>query len=356
MLDQEQIARLKELLAAVKSVLVMLKSQPSLDQVATAIALAKSLTQAGKEVILASPEELSGEALDLLGADLVKQKLGNQDLTISFPYEETAVDKVSYHISDDNSSFYLIIKPHKGHKPLDANRVQLDYTGAAAEMVFLVGVHEFDQLEHLYDSYKQLYESATIVTLHTFEPEIGGIKLDLSGKSCLSEAVFGLLGQLELTLDADSATNLLLVIERATEDFRSLATTAETFEMVGALMRLGARRLRRSQPPPEAILTEEKPRHAVVEVVPESVATITSHPAPAFSDNTTFGQALQRKKPTQLGWAFADDHEQSAGQKLLGRRLAANFSRPETIHHQSKTQCQMAQRERPDCRRCNLYH
>src|SRR5690606_36893853 len=85
----------------------------------------------------------------------------------------------------------------------------------------------------------------TTVTFHTFQPEIGTIKLDASGASSLSEAMAQLLWQLQLSVTQVDATNLLTVIEQSTQNFRSLSTSAETFETVAQLLRQGARR---SQP------------------------------------------------------------------------------------------------------------
>ncbi len=245
MISQEKVEQLQSLLADVNSALVLLGASPSLDQVASALALSNALQLQGKQVVLASPDALSEEFSSLPGVDEVKQQLGSKNLSVSFAYQQSAVDKVSYHISDDNSTFYLVIKPQKGHEPLDAKTVQFDYTGADADMIFLVGVHQYDALEHLYTGYEQLYEQAAVVTLHTFEPSIGHVKLDVSGSTSLSEGAAGLLKKLGYQIDGDAATNLLAGIEQGTQSFKSLTTTADTFEVVAHLMRSGARRLSR---------------------------------------------------------------------------------------------------------------
>jgi len=53
-----------------------------------------------------------------------------------------------------------------------------------------------------------------------------------------------LLQELDVTFDAEISTNLLTAIESATQTFRSLSVTAQTFEIAGKLLSMGARRVR----------------------------------------------------------------------------------------------------------------
>lgn len=245
MFTSDQVSQLRELVSTAQSILVMLPSEAKLDQIASGMALTTCLEQAGKQVTLLSPTPLGLDQQSLGGISQVHTQLGNRDLTVSFDYHPEAVDKVSYHIDDQQQRFYLVIKPQKGQKPLDKSTVQFTYTGAEADIIFLIGIHDFDSLEQLYFGFEQLYQTAIVVTFHTFEPSIGSFKLDASGTSSLSESMSVLLQGLGYPLIADAATNLLSAIERETDNFQSLAMSAETFEIVAWLMRSGGRRSHR---------------------------------------------------------------------------------------------------------------
>ena len=245
MFTSEQAQQLGEVVTTAQTVLVVLPTQPTLDQTATALALTSALETLQKQVTVITPQPLVEPLSQLAGADLIQNQIGNRDLAVSFAYTPEAVDKVSYHIDEAQQRFYLVIKPQKGHKPIDQTTVDFSYTGAEADIVFLIGVHSFDSLEHLYFGYEQLYQTAVIVTFHTFQPEIGTFKLDASGTSSLSESVTLLLQQTGWTLTPEAATNLLQAIEQATDHFQSLSTSAETFEVTAWLMRAGARRSKR---------------------------------------------------------------------------------------------------------------
>jgi nanoRNase/pAp phosphatase (c-di-AMP/oligoRNAs hydrolase) len=247
MVNNETLQSLSELLEQVNTCLVILGTNPSYDQVATSLALGEALQAGGKEVTLISPEEIPSEAHSLMGLERFQYKLGNQSLSIKFPYQAEAVDKVSYHISDDEETFYLMIKPQKGHAPLDTKQVSFDYVGADADMIFLVGVHQFESLDHVYQGFEELYERAPIVTIHSFEPEIGNLKINTSKHAAYSQAMVAVLQHLQLPLSAGAATNLLAGIEMVTDGMSSSLTTAETFDVVAMLLRQGARRLRPHQ-------------------------------------------------------------------------------------------------------------
>lgn len=244
----ETLDQLKDHIASAQTMIVLLGPKATYDQVSAGLALTEALQNLGKEVVVACPTEVASAASNLVGVEQIQQKLGNQNLSIKFPYQAEAVDKVSYHISDNNETFYLIIKPQKGAKPLDANQVTFDYTGADSDMIFLVGVHELEALEHLYQGYEELFERATVVSMHTFETEVGNLKIDISKYGSYSQAMVAIFQHLELPIVGNVPTNLLAGIEVTSEGFTAATTTADTFEAVAQLMRQGARRLRPYKP------------------------------------------------------------------------------------------------------------
>ncbi len=249
MITADQSVQIKELLAQANTILVIVGPKATVDHWAAASALVGGLEATGKQVTFLSPiPALTEIEAKLPELPVAQNQLGNRDLSISFEHQIEAVDKVSYHIDEQAHRFYLVIKPQKGSKPLDAQTVEFSYTGAEADLIFLIGVHELEQLDQLYFGYEQLYQDVTTVTFHNFETNIGTVKLNTSGSSSLSEAMALFVQELELPLTSSAATQLLVAVEETTDSFKSLATTADTFEVVAQLLRFGARRLRRQVP------------------------------------------------------------------------------------------------------------
>jgi hypothetical protein len=111
-------------------------------------------------------------------------------------------------------------------------------------MIFLVGVQSYESLGHLYEGYEQLFQTATVVTLTTFEPQFGTLKISAEDMSGLSELTTQILLALEVQVTEANATNLLAAIESKTDRLQSFSTTADTFQLVAELLRRGARRKR----------------------------------------------------------------------------------------------------------------
>ena len=281
MITTDQINTLKDYVKAARTVLVIVGSKPTEDQLSAATSLYLACNRLGKEAGLYAPKEIKQNGL--AGLDEQRQELGKQNLVVEFDYNEEAVDKVSYHISQETNKFYLTIKPKKGAKPLEKSSVEFNYAGADADLIFLVGVHELEDLEQLYFGYEPLFDNAIVVTLHSFQPELGNLQLDLSGTSSFSESLAYLLEELEVELNADMASNLLRGIENVTNNLQSRTANADTFETVAKLLRAGARRQRSS-----AVIEEDLPRS--VEFEPKKKNTKNS------SNDSNNSKAKRSKK------------------------------------------------------------
>jgi hypothetical protein len=247
MITPEQIELLKQYMQPSQRMLVVFPPTATFDQVASATALYLGLKEAGKDVSLLTPELVRAEFSSLVGIQDAGQNLGNKNLQVSFSYQEEMVDKVSYNIDEEHQKFYLVIQPKKGGKPLDTKTVEFSYTGADADLIFLVGVNDLETLEQLYIGYEDFYANTATVSLNSFETPFGTVRLTTDGSASFSEVTAFLLQELGVQIDSDIATNLLGGVEEATDNFRSLAATADTFEIVSRLMRAGARRVTRNK-------------------------------------------------------------------------------------------------------------
>lgn len=245
MLDQAVQGQFASHLDNAQTVVVILSAQAKRDAVAAATALTQSLVQHGKVVRLVAPKpkELQ-EHTGLTHLESIQNELGNQNLTISFPYVPEQVDKVSYHIGEETQRFYLTVKPKSGTDPINYSEVEFAYTGTTADVFITVGVNNLEDLDQLYYGYEDTYKDTSVLSLHTHTVSFAALSVDAGSMSSISEATAQLLFALELPVDMDAATNLLSGIETATRHFTSYAATAETFEVVSKLLRAGARRVR----------------------------------------------------------------------------------------------------------------
>lgn len=261
---QPQITQIKEFLDPAQSILVLISPNADLDILAASSALFLSLEKSGKEVVFASPDLPTDVDKNLAGLDQVRTEISNKNLIVGFDYDEDAVEKVSYHIGEKTNRFYLTVQPKKGHQPLNKDSVEVGYVGAEADLIFVVGVHNYEALEHLYLGSEQFFTDTTVVAINNFEAPVGDIKVNTAESINISSAVAELIRQTDLEISEDAATNLLLSIEEITDSFRSLSITPDLLETAAWLMRKGARRIRRAKATSQVKSVKVKPKTQVI--------------------------------------------------------------------------------------------
>ncbi len=243
MVTNEHLVFAREMVETAQVILVIFPSQSKHDVVAAAVSLAHGMEALGKHRQLLSPQNTDFPAV----VDLpLSDEVGNKDLRISFPYNENMVDKVSYSIDEDQGQFHLVVQPKSGAAPLDSTQVAFTYVGAQADLIITLGVSDLNSLEQLYVGYESLYADTPLISINTFDTSFGTLKLNISDKSSYCEGLYLLLESLGAPITDNVATTLLAGVEQETQMFRSQVTSADTFETIAKLLRLGARRLQSS--------------------------------------------------------------------------------------------------------------
>lgn len=247
------IEPVKQALISAKQILILLPQNPSVDSVAAALALHLALSKKGLSVSIGCPSQMTVQFNRLFGVDKIKPRIGNQNLVISFSYPEDSLEKVAYDKDPANQKFHLTIEPKAGMQPLDVSQVEYSYTGSSADAIFVIGARTLEDLGELYKSEKALLDnkSKTLVNLSSLDKnsQFGTVNIYDPTASGASEIMAAVIKGLELPLEPDMATNLLAGIEAATQNL-SQARSADTFEAVTELMRMGGQRNHLSAPTP----------------------------------------------------------------------------------------------------------
>lgn len=250
MVDQEQIAGLQSIIQAAESVLVIFSATADADLQGSVIALTQLLSSAGKNPRILTPHVQ--ESYFFAELQKAQTQLGQDNLIISLPYSAEKVDKVSYHISEEDQRFYLTIRPKQGSTPLSTEEVEFTYAGASADAIIILGITTQSEMEQLYFGYEELFASVPTLVITEGVANFGTHHFETSSYSSICEAVAQLIHQAEYTLSPDAATALLYGIEQRTKMLQSLSATAETFETVAHLLHAGARRVPHATEKPQA--------------------------------------------------------------------------------------------------------
>lgn len=246
MLSLDDQASLQKVFSTSQSFLILLRSQPSFDQVAAALALTMALQAAKKQVHLTCEQKLGPSHLALVGGDLVHQEVGNHSLQISFDYSEEMVENVSYNIDQQNKKFNLIVRPRKGFSGLDPTTVQYTHVGIDADTIIMIGITSFEQIQMMYAQDEAAFTQSHTIAINRQQTTFAETNIDVSTLTSTCEWMVELIKLWQLPMSSDVATDLLAGIESSTDAFRHASVTAETFEIIAQLMRLGAKRIRLS--------------------------------------------------------------------------------------------------------------
>lgn len=231
----------KSQILSAKAVLVLIPQNPTLDEVAAALALYLSVkSEEGKNVAVTSSSPMTVEFNRLVGVNKVVSESGNKNLVIKFlDYEAKAIEKVSYDI--DNGQFKLTVVPKSGVLAPTRDQVDISHSGISADLIVVVGGTNAQSFPTLSSS-----ELQGVKIVHVGTSPITGVATQVISfdrpASSISEIIATLIKESGMKLEPDTASNLIAGIEEGSNHFTSPATSAETFALVAELMKSGGRR------------------------------------------------------------------------------------------------------------------
>lgn len=239
-MDNNTLTHIGEIFSKNQSGVIALPSNASLDAVAAATALYLSLTVNTKNVGLACDNaELK---YDLVGINKIHNEIvtTGDNLVISFPYVDGAVDKVDYNIQGEN--FNIVISPQPNFPKLDPQKIKFSYIGGIINFVIVIDAPALSNLGQIYQDNKEQFQGKEIINIdrHLTNSNFGSINYLNKTASSISEMVFQLLKTNRLPINKDIATNLYYGIAAATSNFTSYSTNADTFTTIAELLRIGA--------------------------------------------------------------------------------------------------------------------
>lgn len=235
------IGPLKDQFSKSSEIFVLLPQNAGQEMVAAATGLFACLKNSGKSLTLACPTPISNTAKAIPGAANITDSIGNRNLIISIKVDKRdSIDKVSYNLNEEDKIFNLVVQPKKGELPLKKEAVSFTYSGAQADLIFLIGATRFEDLGYFYENEKALFTEGKTVSVSRYAATpFADFHISDNLSSGLAETSFELIQTLGLNLNPEAATALLIGIDAATQNLQIPNVTADTFEKVAQLMRAG---------------------------------------------------------------------------------------------------------------------
>lgn len=238
-MDNTIIPRIISVLKRTNSGAIVLPANPSIDAVAAATTFYLAISKMNKNIALICDSAVS---FDLMAVEKIKNEflVAGDNLVVSFPYSDGAIDKVDYNIQ--GNSFNLIVTPRQGYPKLDPNQVKFSYSGGNLDYIITIDAPSLNSLGQIYVNNQAQFQGKELINIdrHLTNTSFGTINYLNKTTSSVSELILALIQQLEIEIDRDMATNLYAGISAATNNFTSYSVTADTFEKIASLLRMGA--------------------------------------------------------------------------------------------------------------------
>lgn len=212
----------------------------SLDKAAAGLSLYLTLKEIGKDSQVVSKREPTVEVSNLVGIDKIKKEFSGliKTYTISLPYNEGEIEKVSYKIENNRLNINLFA----GEKKISFSESEIDYIkkGAIPSVVFAIGVADPERLASFFDPNSEI----KLINIDNNENNngYGDVSFVSNSFSSVSEIVAKIMIDLGLPINTDIAQNLMDGISSATENFTAYTTSPIAFETASFLMKKGAKR------------------------------------------------------------------------------------------------------------------
>lgn len=238
--------KINELVASAKAIAIVVPRNPTFDSMAAALALSLSLEKTGKKALVFCETPVTVDLGNLVGVNMVKQPQAkggsNNGLIISLPYEQGAIEKISYDIVGDRIN--LTVVPGPAGLTFSTEDITYETPRESYDLIITVGVPQEPELA--FDEQKSL--PLLNIDYMIQNTGYGTVAFIDESYGSYAEMATKLLSELKLSFDLDIAQNLMSGLIDATSNFQKRETSAFAFEAASLLMQKGAQRVTRAEP------------------------------------------------------------------------------------------------------------
>lgn len=229
-----------EAIRQANNILIITGQHPSVDQVASTIALAAILRKYGKKVSAVISDSLPAQINFLEPTKLDRSLTGLRDFVLKVDVRKAELDKLRYEVENDKLNIY--ITPFRGSfAPSD---VTFDYGNYQYDIVITLGVPTRARLDRVFDLNQNVFAELPIINIdfHRSNENYGAVNLIEGNAASLCEILVALAESLQNgIIDEDIATALLTGLMASTDRFTATHTTSKSLTVAAQMMAAGAR-------------------------------------------------------------------------------------------------------------------
>lgn len=245
-----QLAEFKNLLPNAKNILIALPKGANIDKLASGLSLFLSLEAAGREVSIVSDDAITVSQSHLFGVDHIQNKLpqlGGGNLTLTLEGVASAdntipsLEKLDWSAQGGNLNLVFHVLAGQSFQP---TKIVPKYQGSGFDAILVVGATNLNSLGVVYEQNQDVFSGTHLINIAADSGNTGFGQTNVvdSQVSSVSEIMVNVLSDLGFTLDADTASNLLVGIFESTADLTDPKVTAETYMAVANCLRAGGKK------------------------------------------------------------------------------------------------------------------
>lgn len=250
-----QITELKNTLPSSKNILIALPSGVNIDQLGAGLALFLSLTAGEKQVSIVTDETIRVSEAHLFGIDHVQKSfqanggdfiltlegVAIPDQTSETGWKVPALSTMDYVAESSNLNLIFHCLPGQTFQPTG---VVPHYQGSGYNLIITVGAPDLNSLGRVYTQNQSAFSGVPILNIDNSASNTGFGQTNVidPNAASISEMLADLIPSLGLSLDADTASNLLAGIFSATANLSSPGINADTFMAVANCLRVGGKK------------------------------------------------------------------------------------------------------------------
>ncbi len=232
-IKQSIIDRLKQ----TNNVLVTVKANPTVDQLAACIGLTLFLNKQGKHATAVFSGAVPS-TIEFLKPEETLEKDTNSLRDFIIALDKSKADKLRYKVED--KVVKIFITPYRTSLSQD----DLDFSQGDfnVDVVIALGVHAREELDQAIVAHGRILHDATVVSINNSKAaDLGALNWNDDKASSLCEMTAGLVESLQPnSLDAQMATAFLTGVVAETDRFSNPKTTSVTMSLSAKLMAAGA--------------------------------------------------------------------------------------------------------------------
>lgn len=228
-----------EAIRQAEAILIMTGQHPSIDQVASTIALSAILRKYGKKVTAVISDDIPAGA-KFLATDKIERTLGGlRDFIMQVDLGRAEVDKLKYTI--ENGKLNVHVTPFSGG--FNSRDVSFGYGDYQFDLVIILGVASYNRIDKIYAQNAEMLRRIPLANIdfHRINEQYGAINLLETSAGSLAEILIALSESLQNGLiDEQIATTMLTGIMASTDRFTANHTTAKTMTVAAQMLAMGA--------------------------------------------------------------------------------------------------------------------